>query len=59
MGFKWVNGFYIPNPIMSTPNPSKPAHLPPLGFRDVLVIFRFLGYFGHFLGFGGIFLIRE
>ena len=50
MGFKWVNGFYIPNPIMPTPNPTKPAHLPSLGFRDILVILRFLGVFWSFFG---------
>ena len=30
MSFKWVKGFYIPNPIMPTPNPPKPVYLPPL-----------------------------
>ena len=26
-------------------------------FGGILVIFRFFGYFGHFLGFGGILVI--
>ena len=28
-----------------------------LSFGDILVIFRFRGYFGHFLGFRGIFWV--
>ena len=28
-----------------------------MGFRGILVIFRFGGYFGHFLGFGDILVI--